>query len=134
MGCIVIRKIAFDKEEDTILETFPIGGPNHLDWFKQNGYNYKGESFFAKGRRNVAYATYYDKTTDFPTVSAKRITFASCPIRSKLHITEGGLLNAGLYSLLPKILERPFRTRLTYDGKEDEILRKYLDRNYESYD
>ena len=72
MGCIVIRKIAFDKEEDTVLETFPIGGPNHLDWFKQNGYSYKGESFFAKGRRNVVYATYYhDKTTDFPTVSAK---------------------------------------------------------------
>ena len=54
MGCIVIRKIAFDKEEDTILETFPIGGPNHLDWFKQNGYSY-----------------YHDKTTDFPNVSAK---------------------------------------------------------------
>ena len=69
---VSITLFAFDKEEDTILETFPIGGPNHLDWFKQNGYSYKGESFFAKGRKNVAYATYYhDKTTDFPAVSAK---------------------------------------------------------------
>ena len=74
MACVVIRKIAFNKDVDTVLEILPFPGPSHLQWFHQKGYRNKGGCFFAKGRKNVVYASHYfhwNENAPVPSVSKK---------------------------------------------------------------